>query len=181
MKFKGGKEPRIKKHPPSYCFDWESQVATDDGMYISDWELRDKFKKERTMNSQEAKMRTFEGGATRDNDDTKCDYEGFLSPLVFRRFGKYMNKHRIQADGKKRESDNWQKGIPISAYMKSWWRHFMDVWFMWRRVDRPCPGVEELKDWSKESLDEISDLLCAALFNNMGMLHEIEKERRSRA
>ena len=126
-------------------------------------------------------MRTFESGATRDDDDdTKYDYEGFLSPLVIKRFGKYMNKHRVQADGKVRDSDNWQKGIPAKEYMKSWWRHFMDTWYLWRGIHREEYSVIELKDWDDNYLDEISDLLCAALFNNMGMLHEVEKEMRSR-
>jgi len=64
-------------------------------------------------------MRQFDSGATRSNDDNKPDYEGFLSPLVIRRFGEYMVKHQIQEDGKKRASDNWQKGIPKDQYIKS--------------------------------------------------------------
>lgn len=57
-------------------------------------------------------MREFRTGATRDNDEGKYDYEGFYHPLVVKRFGQYMDKHRKQADGKLRDSDNWQKGIP---------------------------------------------------------------------
>ena len=57
-------------------------------------------------------MRNFDTGATRDNDDEKMDYEGFLSPIVLKEFGRYMHKHRKQTDGKFRESDNWQKGMP---------------------------------------------------------------------
>ena len=103
-------------------------------------------------------MRTFESGATRDNDDEKLDYEGFLSPLVLRRYAEYMHANRIQANGTVRSSDNWQKGIPQSAYMKSMWRHFMAVWTGYRNGD-----VSE-------------DDLCALLFNVMGMLHELLKE-----
>jgi hypothetical protein len=100
-------------------------------------------------------MREFETGATRDNDQDKYDYEGFLSPAVLERYAEYMHSHRKQADGKMRDSDNWQKGIPISAYMKSMWRHFVDVWRGYRG-------------------DEIDteDALCALLFNVMGYLHE---------
>lgn len=109
------------------------------------------------------KTRTFESGATRDSDANKIDYEGFLSPLVLEEFGKYMNKNRIQSDGTTRDSDNWQKGIPQEAYMKSLWRHFMDVWLFHR------------KGTPRES---IHDALCGVMFNAMGMLHEILREER---
>lgn len=106
-------------------------------------------------------MRTFDSGATRDGDEDKLDFEGFLSPLVLERFAEYMNRHRVQADGSLRDSDNWQKGIPMDAYMKSMWRHFMDVW-MGHRYNLP-----------KE------EALCALLFNAQGYLHELLKARRS--
>lgn len=105
-------------------------------------------------------MRTFSSGATRDSDTTKLDYEGFLSPLVLKRYAEYMHKHRQQADGTLRDSDNWQKGIPFDAYMKSMWRHFMDVW----RQHRGLAGD-----------DTLEDSLCAVLFNAMGYLHELER------
>ena len=73
-------------------------------------------------------MRKFDSGATRDADTNKHDYEGFYSPLVMERFGAYMHRHRVQADGNLRDSDNWQKGIPKDAYIKSAFRHFMDWW-----------------------------------------------------
>ncbi len=119
------------------------------------------------------KMREFETGATRDGDETKVDFEGFFSPFVFKRFGVYMHKHRKQADGKLRDSDNWQKGIPIRVYMKSWWRHFVNVW----EIIRNWPADGEPTNMSLEDLEAASEALCATLFNNMGMLHEIEKER----
>ena len=87
-------------------------------------------------------MRVFKTGATRDNDDNKIDYEGFLSPRVLERFGEYMLKHQYQADGKKRDSDNWQKGIPSNAYMKSGFRHFMAWWKEHRGIKTP-DGTEE--------------------------------------
>ena len=102
-------------------------------------------------------MRTFESGATRDSDETKLDYEGFLSPLVIDRYAQYMHKHRKQADGKLRASDNWQQGIPMSAYMKSMWRHFLDVWRQWRGL---------------KGEDTFEESLCALIFNASGMLHE---------
>jgi hypothetical protein len=112
-------------------------------------------------------MRQFDSGATRDNDDTKPDYEGYLSPIVIKRFGEYMTKHRIQADGSVRDSDNWQKGIPLSVYMKSLWRHFLDLWTL-HRASKDSPVKPYDKDFLEESL-------CAILFNTQGYLLEIMK------
>ncbi len=110
-------------------------------------------------------MRKFESGATRNDDDDRFDYEGFLSPLVLHRFAQYMHQHRQQADGQQRASDNWQKGIPIDTYMKSKFRHFMDTWLHHRlRSDL-------------SNSDDIENSLCAELFNTMGMLYEILKEK----
>lgn len=107
-------------------------------------------------------MRTFDTGATRDTDNGKYDYEGFLSPLVIERFGEYMHKHRKQADGALRDSDNWQKGMPLDAYMKSMWRHFLDVW----KIHRGYAAVTDGKQIG------IEEALCCVLFNVMGYLHE---------
>lgn len=104
-------------------------------------------------------MREFETGATRDSDENKWDFEGFLSPHVLEAYAAYMHKNRLQADGKLRDSDNWQKGIPIDAYMKSMWRHFFAVW----------------KGHRTGTLQD--EELCALLFNVMGMLHERIKAR----
>ena len=109
-------------------------------------------------------MRTFETGATRDTDAEKIDPEGFLSPLVIRRYCDYMRQHRVQADGGLRASDNWQKGIPLDAYMKSLWRHFLDVWLVHRGH-----GYREYQQ----------EALCAILFNACGYLHELLKQENS--
>jgi len=108
-----------------------------------------------------SKIRTFQSGATRDTEQGKLDYEGFLSPIVIKRFGEYMNKHRKQKDGKLRDSDNWQKGMPTDAYMKSMWRHFQDVWMEHRGF---------------ESRHGIEEGLCGIIFNAQGYLHEILKK-----
>jgi len=105
-------------------------------------------------------VRTFDTGATRDSNTEKYDYEGFLSPLVEERFAQYMHKHRKQADGSLRDSDNWQRGIPLDAYMESMFRHFFDVW----KEHRGFP--------TKEGLEEA---LCALKFNVNGYLHETLK------
>lgn len=109
-------------------------------------------------------MRVFETGATRDNDETKLDYEGFLSPLVLERFAQYMHAHRKQADGKLRASDDWQKGVPKEAYMKSMFRHFIEVWKA-HRTTQDHPDIE--------------DSLCGVMFNAMGYMYEIVKARQS--
>jgi len=102
-------------------------------------------------------VRNFETGATRDSEDGKFDYEGFLSPAVLHRYAAYMHEHRVQADGSLRASDNWQKGMPLDVYMKSGWRHFMDWWTKHRSEDADPKDVE--------------DALCALMFNVMGYLH----------
>ena len=113
-------------------------------------------------------VRTFPTGANRDTDAGKLDYEGFLSPLVLQRFAEYMHKNRTLADGSLRDSDNWQRGIPTDAYMKSGFRHFFDWW----RAHR---------GWRAYAPDELQDALCALMFNTMGYLHEHLKAQRSHA
>ena len=108
-----------------------------------------------------ANTRTFATGALRDVETGKLDYEGFLSPLVLRRYAEYLDSHGVASDGSIRTGDNWQKGIPLDAYMKSAWRHFMDVWMSHR-------------GWLSEGKEEA---LCAVLFNLMGYLHEILKDK----
>jgi len=110
-------------------------------------------------------MRSFETGATRNTDAGKLDYEGFLSPLVLKRYAEYMNKHRVQADGSLRDSDNWQKGIPRNVYMKSAWRHFFDWWSCHRNLG--TGGQVELEE-----------SLCALVFNAMGYLHELQSQKK---
>jgi len=109
-------------------------------------------------------MRKFETGATRDTDAGKHDYEGFYSPLVVERFGQYMTKHRVQADGNLRDSDNWQKGIPKDAYIKSAFRHYHDWWMQHRGY---------------AGKDELEESICALLFNAQGYLYELLKEKKA--
>lgn len=113
-------------------------------------------------------MRYFETGATRDTDETKPDYEGFTSPLVTKAFGAYMTRHRQQADGKLRDSDNWQKGIPREAYIKSAARHFED----WRLHHDGFP---------EEAVEPLLDALMALKFNVEGYAFEILKARQAAA
>jgi len=121
-------------------------------------------------------MRNFDTGATRDSDTTKYDIDGFLSPFALHRFLRYMHKHRHQADGGLRDSDNWQKGIPIEAYRKSAWRHWFDVWCILR--DHP-ELTGQADDQTPDDID-LEESLCATLFNVQGLLHEVVKARMER-
>lgn len=106
-------------------------------------------------------MRKFDSGATRDSDEGKYDYEGFFSPLVLERRAAYMHKHRVQVDGTLRDSDNWQKGMGLTVYMKSAWRHFMDWW----------------KGHRADEAEATEEAICALMFNAEGYLHELLKAR----
>ena len=108
-------------------------------------------------------LRTFESGATRDTAEGKLDFEGFLSPGVLHQFARYMNMNRLQSDGSLRTSDNWQKGISKSAYMKSAWRHF----FEWWAAHRLCMSDPNAQD----SVGYMA-AMCGLLFNVMGYMHE---------
>jgi hypothetical protein len=114
-------------------------------------------------------IRKFETGATRSADTTRDDPEGYLSPLVIDRYSQYMTKHRLQPDGSVRDSDNWQKGMPFSSYMKGMWRHFLHLWTRHRgwNVRDPLAAADREED------------LCAILFNAQGYLHELIKQRES--
>ena len=111
----------------------------------------------------EEKMREFTTGATRDGEEEKVDFEGHFSPVVLEAFGEYMNRCRRCPDGSYRASDNWQLGIPKDAYMKSLWRHFLDVWKEHRGVATKAG---------------LRDALCAMMFNTMGYLFEILREEK---
>lgn len=103
------------------------------------------------------RVRIFETGATRDTEDGKPEYAGYLSPLVIQRYGEYMLRHQYQSDGVRRQAGNWKKGIPLDAYMESGTRHHVDWWL----------HHEGFPDRARESLEEA---LCAVIFNASGYL-----------
>lgn len=107
-------------------------------------------------------MRTFVTGANRDLDESKLDFDGFLSPTAIERFAEYMHENRHTANGL-RDSDNWQKGIPLSVYRKSAWRHFFAFWKRSRLA---------------EAGTEIEEDLCGLMFNVQGYLHELLEAKR---
>lgn len=111
-------------------------------------------------------IRKFETGATRDVDTDKLKYEGFIDPLVDKRFAEYMHVHRKQKDGSLRAPDNWQKGIPTEAYGDSLVRHVVDF-----RL--------HFDDYADEAVDaDIESVLCAIIFNARGYLFEVLKAKR---
>ena len=98
-------------------------------------------------------IRTFEGGATRDTEQNKLDYEAFNSPLVDKCYATYLNKHRTQSDGSLRDGDNWQKLFGekhTDVCMKSLCRHVVDV---------------RLAHRGHASEQPIVDSLCGIIFN----------------
>lgn len=107
-----------------------------------------------------AQVRTFATGANRHVDTGKFDFDGFLSPLAMDAFATYMHFNRNLPDGSVRDSDNWQRGIPMDVYRKSMWRHFYDSWRVLRGYT-----IKENIIWA----------LCGILFNVQGMLHELIK------
>lgn len=109
-------------------------------------------------------VRQFETGATRSPLDGKPQYEGYLNPLVIKRFGEYMLKHQIQANGQTRAADNWQKGIPAASLIDSAWRHFEDWWLHHR-------GYSEL------AAEPLEEALCAVIFNASARLKQVVEER----
>ena len=108
-------------------------------------------------------IRLFDTGATRDTGTNKNDYEGFLSPLVLEAYGDYMTENRKQTDGQIRDSDNWQKGIPKPVYIKSAWRHFLQLW----KIHRGWKALDE-----KGNTVDLKHALGGLLFNIMGYWHE---------
>lgn len=107
-------------------------------------------------------LRSFQSGATRDTKEGKLDYEGFIDPLVLEQYARYMHMNRLQSDGQIRDSSNWQKGIPLDAYMSSTARHFIDMWKEHRGHETPNGMMANL---------------CGMLFNVMGYMHELLKNQ----
>jgi len=129
---------------------------------------------------ENSEMKTLISGATRSSSGGKFDYEGFINPGVLFEYAKYLHKHRMQADGKLRDPDNWQRGMSRDDCMKPLARHFLDVWLMHRGYS----VYREKTDTGEEthifyrtvpiptSWVEVTmmDALCGVLFNTMGYM-----------
>jgi len=112
-------------------------------------------------------IREFGTGATRDKEEGKYDYEGFLSPIVLKAYAEYMNRHRKQSDGNLRDSDNWQQLFGDKHYdvcMKSLLRHVMDLWLEHRGF---------------KSRDGKKDAACGIMFNVMAYLFKMLKDEKN--
>ncbi len=107
---------------------------------------------------EDNKIFEFDSGAVR-TSEPMFDPEGFMSPVVIRAFSIYMEKHRTQANGNIRNSDNWQKGMSKARYMRSMTRHWLDVWTEWR-----SPSCSQ---------EKLLDCLCALFFNVQGMMLQL--------
>jgi hypothetical protein len=112
----------------------------------------------------ENNLRKFETGATRSPMGDKLQYEGFLNPLVLKRFAEYMHKNKVQADGSIRAADNWQKGIPRASLIDSGTRHFLDWWLQHR-------------GYSKQADESLEEALCGVMFNAMAYLLDVLTEK----
>lgn len=102
-------------------------------------------------------VRTFATGATRSPLGEKLQYEGYLNPLVLKRFAEYMKKHQTDSAGNRRDSDNWQRGIPKADLIDSFTRHFFDVWLHHR-------------GYASEATEDLQESLCALIFGAMAYL-----------
>lgn len=111
-------------------------------------------------------MRDFESGATRDTVEGKLNYVKGLSPVVLRRYMQYLDAHRKQADGSMREFDNWKGGIPKEVYLDSLLRHSIDAWLL----------IDGYSAEDNHGAVDIENVLCAIMFNSMGMLHVLIEE-----
>lgn len=120
-------------------------------------------------------MREFATGATRNPDEGKLNYTGFLNPFVVKRFAEFMHRNRRQSDGNLRAADNWQKGIPRQAYMESLERHFMEV-KLYHHSEKN-QSTWDSAQWGIEepTTEQFLDALMAIIFNAQGMALEIMK------
>lgn len=114
-----------------------------------------------------AAMQSFTTGANRSDDSKKPDYEGFFSPLVLEAYAEYMQEHRITDTGAMRASDNWQLGMPFHKYMKSLFRHFIQLWQLHRGYT-PKPESRG----GKVVPVTVRSAMAGVLFNTMGYFHE---------
>ena len=109
-------------------------------------------------------IRTFPSGATRSNDLTRIDWVKMISVPVLLRYGEYMARNRVQADGSLRDFDNWKKGFPLDETIESMMRHMVDL----MALHTDSNPIRECN---------IEDSCCAILFNAMAYLHEYLMEK----
>jgi len=115
-----------------------------------------------------SELRNFDTGAIRDNDDSKINYQGALSPLVLEAYGAYIQKHSLLPDGTRRNNKNWQNLFGTheehrQVCIESAWRHFIDLLMEHDGYD------------SRDGLDEA---IGGLMFNIQAYWFSVLKERR---
>lgn len=152
-----GCDPTHKPHP--WVCEWHRQEGQLASMESNGQDF--------VKNPGNGAQQSFATGATRSSDRDKFDFEGHIAPEVLAYYASYMHKHRVQRDGNIRASDNWQQGIPRYRFVKSLIRHVFEFWRMWRgnAVRNPDNG----------QLFTFGDVLCAILFNTMGLIFEMQR------
>ena len=111
-------------------------------------------------------LRGFDTGATRDTAEGKLAYNGFYSPFVMRQFARFMNMNRLQSDGKLRDANNWQKGIPMDVYRESLSRHYQEFWEEVEKKDKLGDMM------SREGDIKLMAAACGMMFNIQGYVLE---------
>jgi hypothetical protein len=159
--FCGAKEGEVHK---VYCRERQNGMKAD-RVYIDDIEVDANL----LPKEDDGNMRSFDTGATRDTGEGKLDYSGFLCPYVLEQYAKFMNMNRLQSDGKLRDADNWQKGIPTAVYVSSSWRHYWEFWKFARLFLKNEFG------WDRCIHIALMAGACGLLFNIMGYMHEYLK------
>lgn len=126
----------------------------------------------RMSDMRTAKIRTFDGGATRNNDPVRIDWFKMMSLPVLFQYADYMRRNRQQFDEDGnlvgiRDFDNWkQGGFPHHETCESLERHVLDLAALTDGVKpmRPC---------------NIPDTCCAIMFGAMAYLHKYIEELNS--
>jgi hypothetical protein len=101
-------------------------------------------------------MRSWATGAHRDSGG-KFDFVEYMSTLAMGRYAEHMRKMAV-----KYGAGNWLKGIPADEFEKSLRRHLWQYDVMKQTGIVIEPGV---------------DHLSSAMFNLMGLMHELEIEK----
>ena len=119
--------------------------------------------------SRTAVIRTFEGGATRNNDPDRIDFLRMMSLEVLFAYADYMRRNRRQTDKdgnliKLRDFDNWKGGFPPHETAESLMRHVLDLGAL-------TDGIEPMRECN------IPDTCCALIFGATAYLHKHLKER----
>lgn len=110
----------------------------------------------------EPTVRTFAGGATRNDDPSRIDFCKMHSLPVEFAYAEFMARNRHTPAGL-RDMDNWKSGFPFSETIESLTRHTKDL-------EALTFGITPMRDC------DIPDTCCAILFNATAYLHKYLEE-----